>query len=76
MEIGTLCRLSNHNIYVATDYRGLTLVVLENQKFQPLKIPGCREIPSRNGIICFVVEKNEKTLFFDYQLSDAEVLCR
>jgi len=74
MEIGTLCRLSNCNIYVATDYRGLTLVVLEHQKFQPLKIPGCREIPSRNALTCFVVEKNEKTLFFDYQLSDAEVL--
>jgi hypothetical protein len=71
MEIGTLCRLSNHNIYVAADYRGLTLVVLEHQKYQPI-----REIPSRNALTCFVVEKNEKTMFFDYQLSDAEVLCR
>ena len=74
MEIGTLCRLSNNNIFVARHYQGLTLIVLENQIFQPLKIPGCREIPSRNAIICFVIEKNEKSLFFDYQLEDAEIL--
>ena len=76
MEIGTLCRLSNNNLFVATGYRGLTLIVLENQEFPPLKIPGCGEIASRNAIICFVIEKNEKSLFFDYQLEDAEVLCR
>ena len=76
MEIGTLCRLSNDNIYVATGYRGLTLIVLEQREFQPLNIPGCRDIPSRNAITCFVIEKNEKSLFFDYQLEDAEVLCR
>ena len=74
MEIGTLCRLSNDNIYVATDYRGLTLIVLEQREYQPFKIPGCREIPSRNAITCFVVEKNEKSLFFDYQLEGAEIL--
>jgi len=76
MEIGTLCRLSNDNLFVAKDYRGLTLIVLEQREFEPLKIPGCREIPSRNAIICFVIEKNEKSFFFDYQLEDAEVLCR
>ena len=74
MEIGTLCRLSNDNIYVATGYRGLTLIVLEQREYQPFKIPGCREIPSRNAITCFVVEKNEKSLFFDYQLEGAEIL--
>lgn len=74
MEIGTLCRLSTDNIYVGKDYRGLTLIVLEQREYQPFKIPGCREIPSRNAITCFVIEKNEKSLFFDYQLEGAEIL--
>ena len=74
MEIGTLCRISNDNIYVATDYRGLTLIVLEQREFPPVKIPGCREIPSRNAITCFVIEKSEKLWFFDYQLEGAEIL--
>jgi hypothetical protein len=74
MEIGTLCRLSNNNIFVARHYQGLTLIVLEQREYQPFKIPGCREIPSRNAITCFVIEKNEKSLFFDYQLEGAEVL--
>lgn len=74
MEIGTLCRLSNNNIYVNINYRGLTVIVLDKHENEKINIPGTSGIPQRSSFFCFVVEKSEKLWVFDYQMKDAEVL--
>lgn len=71
MEIGTLCRLSTSNMYVSLAYRGLTLILLHKGTKQTSNPADQFRV---NGFDCFVVEKSVKLWFFDYQLSDAEIL--
>ena len=70
-EIGSLLRLSTDSIYVSKDYRGLTVIIMEESRKQRSN-PSIR-FPSL-GFYCFVVEKSEKLWFFDYQLEGAEIL--
>lgn len=69
---GTLCRLSTDSIYISEDYRGLTVIVVEEGRKQNSN-PSIRSACC--GFYCFVIEKSEKLWFFNYQLDDAEVLC-
>jgi len=71
MKFGTLLRLSTDSIYLSKDYRGLTVIIMEESRKQrsnpSIRSPCC-------GFYCFVVEKSEKLWFFDYQLEGAEIL--
>jgi hypothetical protein len=69
---GSLVRLSETNIYVAGDYRGLTLLILDKKE---KKSSNPALLTPMTGFDCFVIEKAEKLWFFNYQLDDAEVLC-
>jgi hypothetical protein len=69
---GSLVRLSKTNIYVARDYQGLTILILDKKEKKSSNPSLCSPM---SGFDCFVVEKAEKLWFFDYQLDDAEVLC-
>jgi hypothetical protein len=69
---GTLVRLSKTNIYVARDYKGLTIIILDKKE---KKSSNPALFSPMSGFDCFVIEKSEKLWFFNYQLDDAEVLC-